>query len=428
MADVFLRDSAGGTASGADWANASLTMAAAVALLSADDRLIVADDHAETYSANTTYTFPGNNMIISSTVSGSTTVTYSIASTAQVTSNGNFGLETVGNNSYFAGVFLEGGNSFKTPDCLFYECTLNCGADSANPATSWLSPNTAGASCEYNYCDITNKSTGSTQGVIRVANRTVVEMTGGSVSSDRTTANAGHAAMDVALDASIISDGIDFSGFQTANLLLVDTGSSSRVRVTRALLNASTTVLSNVTSTEIAADITIEAVDSANTVTRKYRVSNLGELISDSTIKLSDANFSYSNEIKTNANAREFFSPVRFPIAVGFADFSAARTIVCEVAQDGTTTALDDTDVWIEVMFPDDTTAAYLVETSRAADNLSGANLTTSTEAYDGLSGTNVKQLIELTTTLTGKEGPFEVFICVAKPSISAYCTVKSIA
>ena len=427
MADIFVNSNAVGLNDGTTWANAYITFALAVTASISSDRIIIATVHSESIGVNTTYTLAGNNLIISSTVSGTNTITYQKAAAPQISSSANISLAFAGNTSFFNGVWVEGGKATGTPDCLFYECTIKCGTF-GNPGSSSVGPVALGTSSEYNYCDISNESTNSVGGVVVAGNRTVVEMLGGSISSSRITENANHSAFGITLDASIVADGVDCSGFQTDNLLRVVSGVNSRARITRTRLNANTTTLSTLTATEIGCDITIEAVDSANTVNRRYRVSNQGQLFSDSTIKLSNVNFSHSNKIETNATASEFFNAVRFLIATDHADFSTAKTINIEVAQDGTTTGLTDSELWFEIIYPDDLTSSYLVDSSRAADNQSSAVLTTSIESWDGLSGTNVKQKVSLATTQTGKEGSFEIYACLSKTSSSAYVTVNGIA
>lgn len=426
MADIFVNSNAAGANSGVDWANAYITLALAVTSSISGDRIIIANVHSENLGVNTTYTLSGNNVIVSSTVTGTNTVTYQKATAAQIGVSANISISFTGNTSFFNGVWIESGNAIRTPNCLFYESTLKCGAF-GNPGTASIGPSTSGTSSEYNYCNMANLSTNSQDGVIIIDNRTIVEVLCGSILSLRTTENANHSAFEVTLDGSLSADGVDCSGFQTDNLLKVVSGVNSRARITRTRLNANTTTLSTLTATEIGCDITIEAVDSANTVNRKYRASNQGQLFSDSAIKLSDINFSYSNKIETNATAQEFFNPVRFLIATDFSDFSTAKTINIEVAQDGTTTGLTNTELWFEIVYPDDLTSSYLVDSSRATDNQSSAALTTSAEAWDGLSGTNVKQKVALATTQTGKEGSFEIYACFSKPSTSVYVTVNGV-
>jgi hypothetical protein len=59
MADVYVRSGAGGAATGADWANAFLTLAAACAAKAAGDRFLVSEDHVENPSTVITINCPG---------------------------------------------------------------------------------------------------------------------------------------------------------------------------------------------------------------------------------------------------------------------------------------------------------------------------------------------------------------------------------
>lgn len=59
MANWYVYSGAGGSASGADWANAKLTLAAAITSSSAGDTFYVAHDHAETQASLLVLTFKG---------------------------------------------------------------------------------------------------------------------------------------------------------------------------------------------------------------------------------------------------------------------------------------------------------------------------------------------------------------------------------
>ena len=59
MANVYVRSGAGGSGTGADWANAYTTLAAAFSAKAAGDTFWVAADHAEATNANVTLTSPG---------------------------------------------------------------------------------------------------------------------------------------------------------------------------------------------------------------------------------------------------------------------------------------------------------------------------------------------------------------------------------
>jgi len=129
-----------------------------------------------------------------------------------------------------------------------------------------------------------------------------------------------------------------------------------------------------------------------------------------------------SLKVVSEAEVIPWARPLRFKLASLRLDTSSAKTLTVHFAQDGATTPLQDDEAWIEVSYPDDTTAAYHWQVDRAADiQATPVNQADSSEAWTGLSGTNKRQKLEVTTSETGKLGPVEVWLCLAKPSTALY-------
>ena len=431
MADVFYDSAAVGLADGTTWANAYTTLATAVAGMGAGDTLAWANTSAEALTAGSkTFIFPADCTIISSTVSGSTTITSSPATTAQLSgigTNDDITIDLVG--SYVFGVYFAAGRSLTVKDGKTEDNTHVCGliTGSTSPAVRYGS---ADDGLESINDTRRNESTNTNKinAVIEVASDESVTIIGGSISTVVTaTGDLDHGVIAAANQSVVFMDGVDCTGVAQFNF--ADLAADQTFIATRCILNALTVNLVRNVKTDTAQTIIIEGVDSSNTVNRQYRSVREGELFSDTGIVLdatNPASSTVSNKIVTNANAKEFFAPVRFPIINGWADFSTAKTIDIEFVQDGTTTDLTDAEIWTEVQYPDDTTAAYLVDTDRAADNQSAVNQTTSVAAWTGLSGTNVKQKCSVTTTQTGKAGPYQVFLCLAKASTTVYVNPKA--
>lgn len=103
MANVYVRSGAAGAGTGADWANAFLTLAAALTAKAAGDIFYVSEDHAETQASAMTLTAPGTvsnpNQILCVNHAGSvppvsadlaTTATISTTGASAITMNGFF--------------------------------------------------------------------------------------------------------------------------------------------------------------------------------------------------------------------------------------------------------------------------------------------------------------------------------------------------
>src|SRR3990172_4372604 len=61
MAHIYVRSGAAGAATGADWANACLTVAAGITASAAGDNIWVAGDHAESTAGAVTLNFKGTS-------------------------------------------------------------------------------------------------------------------------------------------------------------------------------------------------------------------------------------------------------------------------------------------------------------------------------------------------------------------------------
>ena len=428
MANVFVDSNAVGLNDGSDWANAFTTMVAGVAALSTGDSLIWADVSAETVGA-VTLSFPTGCFLITSTVTGTAVITTTTAASSQYsnTANNSSGdLRFNGTDLYVYGSHIRAGRNLYFTRAIIEDGKIFCG----NGNGSASSVNASGNNSTLTMIN-TESGTLSTiaNGTIYVmGSRSAMKLLGGSGTS--ASSNTGQQGFLMGNEGSqLICDGVDFSGIPCGTLVNLTGKTSPFVRITRMTISASTTSLANGLPDGVGSDVTIDCTDSSNTVNRQYSANDLGELFSDSGIVLDSTNpdsDTISNKIVTSADATEFIMPFRVSIVNGWADFSTAKTIDIEIAQDGTTTALTDTEAWIEVQYPDDSTAAFHLETDRAADNQSGVNQASSTASWTGLSGTNVKQKLSVTTTQTGKQGIYQVFLCLSKPSTTLYVNPKA--
>jgi hypothetical protein len=318
------------------------------------------------------------------------------------------------------GCYIEAGTDLNISNGLYTEdCTLVCG-NGASPSAATITVLGSGSTWKSVNDTRRNNSIASTQPVIETGVRTYACILGGSVSSARTTNNTGHVAFENVNTSSLMVDGVDCSGFQMSRLS--SSIANGCLKLTSIRLNPLTTELYNESSVDVATDVYINAVDNASEVNRQYFYAWRGRVESDTTITLDTTNpsgDSVSLEFDTNANASEFFEPLRYPISYGWIDFTSARTISIEFVQDGSTDILDNAQVWIEVRAPDGTTANYDFFSGRATDNQNGVNHPVSTADWTGLSATNSRQTASVTTDGNGKAGPYEIYFCSSVPSVT---------
>lgn len=100
----------------------------------------------------------------------------------------------------------------------------------------------------------------------------------------------------------------------------------------------------------------------------------------------------------------------------------ASKTLTVEIAQDGTTTALNDDEIWLEVEYlgTSGTPLALFATDAKATFLTSAAAQTDSTEAWSGLGGSNKKQKLSVTFT-PQEEGVYIARVCLAKASTTVF-------
>lgn len=432
MADLYVYHSGSNTAPYDTWAKAANLLVTAGAASSAGDTIIVAVDHLETGTASVIVIFPSVNITPVKIYSANrTTGAYEIATSIQ------FDYNNSGYDMTFRGSFVIFGLYFSAGDDINTGTTYNVmkwhdTTFEQTGANSKLNVTASRVSSFYHNCNFIATNTSIFTGWFSFGSDVNVLMQCCTITS---------AASHLSTSSIFISAGVhticnvvncDFSGIDSGRLVENNNTSISGYRqykFTNCVLNSSTTtLLFNNIGAEV--DFIFENIDSANTVYRRQRNNIYGALFSETgiyrTAGASNGTTNFSDKIVSNVSAVPIFAPVRFKVASLWVDVSTAKTFTVEFAQDGTTTPLTDAEIWIEVDYPDDTTSISLCENDRLVD-ISGTpvNQTTSTEAWTGLSGTNVKQKCSVTTSNTGKEGPCNVWINVAKTSTTVYVDPK---
>ena len=210
------------------------------------------------------------------------------------------------------------------------------------------------------------------------------------------------------------------------NLLDGTSNNDGLVKVLNCKINSALTNIVSDSATKQGATITVHAVDELNNQ-RVYNYEYRGERDSSDAIYINspDSFDNQSHEFITNSITKGLSDPLRLELTHGIADFSSAKTLTVEIVQDGTTTNLTDAQVWIEVAYPGANNQT-LYDDNRADNTPSATTQPTSTQTWVGLSGTNARQSLSVTTTQTGINGLYTVYLCVAKPSITLYANPEA--
>lgn len=154
MANVYVRSGAGGAGTGADWANAYTTLAAAFTAKAAGDTFWVSEDHAETQASAMTMTCPGTSAapcrVICVNHAGSVPpVSADLATTATIST-------TAGNS-----MTLATGSSDKG-HCYYYGITFSMASGAASTNTFNISNGLGTALFHFVSCQIGIGATGGT--------------------------------------------------------------------------------------------------------------------------------------------------------------------------------------------------------------------------------------------------------------------------
>jgi hypothetical protein len=132
-----------------------------------------------------------------------------------------------------------------------------------------------------------------------------------------------------------------------------------------------------------------------------------------------------SMEIITTADAQQL-RPLRFKLGSVRADFSTAKTVTVQVAQDsigsGTGSRCQNDEMWIEVHVPNSGNPGITIESGGLAKSTDTPTTNdSSSNTWTGPSmTTEVNEELSLTTTAGGGTGWADVYVCVAVPSITS--------
>jgi hypothetical protein len=156
MANYYVDSNAAGTASGADWTNAYLTLKAATDVATSSDTIYIASNHAEVNGAAVTITLPssaGLRIISADKTSGTPPTTAAVGASVSMGTAG--AALTIAGFGYLYGItFLGGSGSSNTQDIfitgntspayfVFEECLI---ANRSTNATAYLQLGAAGSS------------------------------------------------------------------------------------------------------------------------------------------------------------------------------------------------------------------------------------------------------------------------------------------
>jgi hypothetical protein len=434
MANVYVRSGAGGAATGADWANAYLTLAAALTAKAAGDSFWVSEDHVESQASAMTNTSPGtvanpcfiycvNHSGSVPPVSADLRTTASIATTLgnALTNNG---------TAYFYGIIFSAGSGANATNIA---CLASATAWQVYEACAIRMGGTAGGICTIGQSAATsNKVTWlNTTYQVASAGSTIAVANSGFVWKNTASAITGATLpttliVSVARNHYVNLEGVDLSALGSGNTLIGSVTLPALYTIKDCKLGASVTVASTPSGPGSAETILIRS-DSSGTNYRSEKYSYMGTETVETTIVrtggASDGTTSIAKKIVTTANSKWVLPFEAIPIAIWNDSTSAITTLTIYGTTTGGGVPKDD-EIWIDVEYLGSSlTPQGSFITSSKADNLAASAATNNSadgSTWGGGGAGNGFKIVCPSFT-PGQKGAINIYVRAAKASATYY-------
>lgn len=432
---------------GSTWALANKTMTGAAVDDANGDTIYFSQAHSENEAANTSVTF-GTNALPQKLICANDAAEppTAVATGATIATNGAFSISLSGSFYAYGLTFkpgaggavnvninlAQGGGDLQRYESCVFDVNGSGGSASIQVGQS---ANQQQPECYWDSCDI--KFLNSANDGIAVYG-TFMWNGGTALSGTATPSDGLIRVTSLSEGAFVVISGVDLSNF-ASTLNLVQTGAvqSGRVVFRNCRLPASWSG-----SLYVAAAVGLRAemwncqpALSGEANNYRFRVEDYaGHVREDTAIYrtggATDGDTPLSWRMQASANAEWPAIILRSPeIFVPNTTTGSSKTLTVEIAQDGTTAALNEEDVWLDVQFlgTTDSPRSSFVNDGPADFFDTGANADPqddSTEAWSGLSGTNKKQKLSVTLT-PREEGVYVCRVFLTKANAVVYVDPK---
>ena len=418
--------------SGLSWSLAKATFGAAVALAAAGERIYVDDDHKETLGIATTYTFAGTEgipveVIVVETDTTTAVATYNATNQYIEGDTNNVSIDIRG-EVYFWGICLEPGatgSAFAVDKTATFE---KCKIIQSFGTGYQTIKNGDNSSIVFINTDLEFNGVGGRLSITGDGGKFIWH--GGTLTGNQTTLlrSGGHPGYIelIGVDLSSMVGGTIFEIFETSDGFIANLKGLKLNATPAALITAGI-------SPERGSQILMDIADNGNIVYKFRREYQYG-YAQDETTKVITGKALYdgTNEFTAKMVSRAtptptFYDPWRYHLTtLRETGFAASRTYTVHIAQDHASVqpdALDDDEIWLEVVYPDDASALSNIKTDKiATPTTTPAAQTASTETWAGLDTTTRLQKLEVQIDAAdGKNGPVEIWVCLAKESKTVY-------
>lgn len=402
MANWYVRSGAAGTASGANWANAMLTLAAATAACAAGDSIYVSEDHSESSASVCTLAPAGSlsspTSILCVNHSGSVPpVSADLRTTAVVATTTTNAISVNGVSALYYGIIFQAGSSSSNAQLNVAGTSSNqvklvsCGLKLGNTGSASRINLGVGApsrviceSCTFTFGSQAGQGiNGGSGGVADV------RILGGSMVVGATVPT-NMLVSGLSSISNLMFEGVDLSAFGSGKNLVA--ANSSKTTFKDCKINASVTVQAAITNPF--QETLLLRCDSGGTNYRNEKYSDQGTQTTETVIVrtggASDGTTPVSAKIVSGTDSK--WATVQFealPIAIWNDVTGSNVTVTVEGLQDPrTSTSLpNNDDVWFDVEYlGSSSTPQGTFKKGTKADALAtGSALTASTQAWDSL-------------------------------------------
>jgi hypothetical protein len=429
VANVYVRSGAAGAGTGADWANAYTTLAAAFTAKSAGDVFYVSEDHAETQASAMTCTSPGTNaspcFVYCVNHSGSVPpVSADLRATATVTTTGANALSLMG-SVYFYGIIFSAASgavssNFSIAGAGAWQKYENCALRIGGTSGGNFLVGTASSEIEWLNTTVQVGAVGSTifiRGSRFEWKGPSSSVTGATIPTTLITpSSAGY----------IFIEGVDLSAVGSGKTLFGASSNISDVRILKdCRINASVTVAATPTGVP-GARLDLIRCDSGAVNYRSERSDYLGAETTETTIVLtggaSDGTTTIARKIVTTANAKPGLPFKAMPLVIWNDTAGSSVTVTVQGIWGGGAVPNND-DIWMDAEYLGN--ASYplgSLATCGKADLLAaGSGLASGTGTWGG-STTKFSLAVTITPQM---KGPITCYIRAGKASSTFYIDPK---
>ena len=435
MSDIYVYSGAVGTASGADWANAKTTLTAGASAASAADRLIVADDHAESSSTAQTITFPSTNtgqpnIVLCVSRTGSvppvdtdlrTTATVTTTGANAINLNGSvycYGITfTAGSGSSLANLVFNSANAARRQ--TFEQCAFRLGSTNAANTISLGGLSSTSSRVEWNNCTVQFGATGQS------INRDASVHTFVWRNKSGSTAITGATFPTTLFSSTGAGAGVTLRGLDLSSLTGTIFGFGGQLnRVINCKLNASVTIGSPSGAQQVG--VQVLGSGSSTIAERNEWPQYVGTLTTETTIVrtssgASDGTTAYSWKMVSTANSSLVQPLDSFDGGIWNDDVGVSKTLTVRCITDNVT--LNDNELFLEATYlgSSGSPLSTLLSTAPATILTTGSALATSATTWN-TTGLTTPVYQKLTATFTPQmAGLVGIRVKLAKPSTTVY-------